>query len=83
MARFAWRRVLRGHRGELKGATVWWLLLDCRCTTWRPYTTDCYRTMFCPKHPLADTPAPKPLRIGEEPPWAIPASPSRAPYELK
>lgn len=55
------RRVLEGHADDLKpGVRVWWLLLDCGCTTWRPYTNPCtVDELFCGKHPKSDEPPPK------------------------
>lgn len=66
------RRVLEGTLDPLPGkdTEVWWLLLDCGCTTWRPYEQPCsHRFIFCPKHPSADNPPPKERGKGEGEAW--------------
>ena len=72
MVKSASRRVLEGSLDKLPGKDieVWWLLLDCGCTIWRPYEQPCsYETLFCPKHPSADNPPPKERGRGEGEAW--------------
>ncbi len=73
------RGVLEGLRAPLAAddpTDTWWLLLDCGCTTSRPYPTSrphenpcSLSRLHCAEHPSAAEPPPMKRGLGDDEAW--------------